>query len=200
MVSLLKKFLGRTAPQSSSPLYEVSAHDYFSRKLREDDMQPLRNLIDALARGFESQGIEAAILAVGSSTYPDEHWEYIAEVNEQEGREVRPAHYMDIDLKIVSDSSRVPVLKSSVERTLESHVYRWRHSIGVNRRVVNTNQGKHIYLEFEYGTDVITTELGNRTDVDIIFRPEGAREALREERLHNNPFSLLYQASGITLS
>lgn len=188
---------------------EISKEVYLSdpKYLREGDADALMGLVDILSSGLAEQGLDVAILAVGTSTFSQYYWKRQAELSVEHPELNLPDRYDDIDIRVVPEKEiGVATLRKKIGALLDGIGYKWiaqkdtpmgrsgPRDIGQNKKVDWTCMG--------YNVHSITTTLSNKTSLDIILGPDAsgnldiASDKLRwerEEKNENRPFVLLYR-------
>ncbi len=169
-------------------VYEVPRETYF-RLLKEKDRDELANFVDILASELSRQGSDSAILAVGSSTFPQEYW------NDQR---VHPT-YRDIDLRIIPEkTAHIQRLRAIIGGVLSTQNYLWNAYSATSMGNFCKPKKEHPFAFHgeEYGVNSITTKLRNRRSIDIILgkydEETTANKHLAKERASNYAFSLLH--------
>jgi len=201
---LLRRFFNRER-------YELSRDLYISTKVREQDRTPLIELVDNLWVNLGERGFDSAILAVGSSTFPDSHWQEKKEFMASPENTFKldlPLGYQDIDLRVVpSKPFGVLELKERTVEVLKARGYKAvpHGTTTMGYRVVGacacnhdgtTEKGFSTFVDFDYVRHCITTQLASGTSVDIILDHEGeippiASQAIALERKKNHAFAVL---------
>lgn len=171
--------------------YEVESERFYSEFLNQDDAQNLRPFVSNFG---DRLSVPSAILAVGSSVSPKNHWreERIKNLFRRKFDKV-PIGYRDIDLLVVPEEIvSLSELNGSVSDTLTS--------MGAQFELrANTIMGpKCGYVPCEYGLHSVQTNLKNGTKLDLILGREDlleqtASQKIAEERNGNYAFSLLYK-------
>ncbi len=154
--------------------------------------------------------VPSAILAVGSSTFPKEHWNHRRKLNKRNQGLNAPETYRDIDLLIVPERVvKLQELKAAVQQMLDSSGYKWQsheitsggisycksHSIGEDGRVT---EGISPWANIDYGLHSVSTNLRNGRKLDLIVGRDDlievtAQQKIERERENNNAFSSLYR-------
>lgn len=104
-------------------LYELDRNTYFNSFLREEDKTPFEKFTSNLHNSLDCDGLDCVILAVGSSTFPKEHWEKRKKLNllyRSEYDSKLSEEYRDIDIKLIP-KKKIPVkrLKNSTIQLLK---------------------------------------------------------------------------------
>ncbi|MFH1889527.1 MAG: hypothetical protein ABIJ58_01450 [Nanoarchaeota archaeon] len=180
---------------------EVSKEVYYAVRLKQEDRVPLKKFVKSLGERLIHLEIPSSILTVGSSTFPLEHWEARARLNQDYDGIRLSTDYNDIDLRIAPCNERVETkrLMKNITSFLDSEAYRWeRHDNTMGgTKAVKSNSGPCPYLRIHYGLNSISTKLRNGTPLDLIIGHEEeilptSSEKIAEERKENFPFSILY--------
>ncbi len=188
------------------PAYELSSEKYYDEQLNSKDSRLLRNFVNKLGKSMK---IPSAILAVGSSTFPEQHWEDYERLNQKHNLQL-DLFYRDIDLFLVPHSQvSLSEYETSISETLEKLGTKYeskksaimgvslREGWSVNQETGETEKIIGTWSNIDYGLHSITTELPNGTNIDLIIGREDllqktAEMKIAEERKYKNPFSLLY--------
>jgi len=154
------------------------------------------------------QNKDSAILAVGSSTFPESHWKTREKLNKSPENKLKlklDLNYQDIDLRIIP-AKPCPVweLEKALGQVLKNGRYDFsqKTTTTLGARIVTSysDLGKApcTWVDFSYGLHCITTNLKNKTPIDLILdfvdNPElpSAEERIAFERRNNYAFSVLY--------
>lgn len=178
--------------------YEVKAEGYYSKFLKAEDAKLLKTFVKDLSHEL---GSRYTILAVGSSTFPKKYFDEIKKMNKKsQNLEIRES-YRDIDLIIIPNEIQqrlflLKCVKEALNRLGLSHEFHEDTWCGVSYG----KQSGTIFAHISYGLYSISTELKNRTNVDIILGrddllEETAEEKIKSERYHKNSFSLLHEGT-----
>lgn len=203
----VKKMLGLGAKKKSccsscdsdAPVFEIPREKYFSDYVRKEDNRPLGKLVFDLYSGLNKRDVTCAVLAVGSSTFPDSHWEDRIHYNKTyEGN--LPIDYDDLDLKLLPEKPiEVAELNEVVLNVLKEGGYDAKpyDVTTMGTRILKASPMPTPYKDFAYDLHSITTKLSSGTGVDIILSKDDeihtASERLAYEREGNHAFSLLYR-------
>jgi len=182
---------------------EVGKENYFREKLRKADQEPLTEVVDLLARELPNKDIYPTILAVGSSTFPEWHWEERAKLREEKPSLQVSLIYRDIDLRVVP-AVLVPALelKDKIAEILTGKGYlvtaHDSTSMGASYPPAYEDGRKTVtsFAHFGYGVYSLRIILRSGTPLDIIIGDEDstASEKISHERKNNHAFSLLHTA------
>ena len=194
--------------------YELPNEVYLSEKLRSFDREPLVEFVDMLSSGLANKSLDSAILAVGSSTFPDKYWKKLDQLNKKWNFSFNLA-YNDIDLRIVPEKI-VPVtsLMNKVRDVLLQNncvlstdyatlLGAWPLGgfIDFNSGIFKKTMGSS--LSGLYGSHAISTYLKNGRKLDLILDFDvnvktrqnvflTAEQKILKERSENMAFSVLY--------
>lgn len=170
--------------------HELKPDHYFSR-LQEEDGQALTQALELI----KNQSI--GVLAVGSTTFPQRHWDNRALMNQQQPSLGARETYQDIDLLISPHSTcpRVQVIQT-VQQALEEaaiyHIIRDHSLAGIRYK---TEKGVFRgFLHTDHNQPSIRATIDN-VSIDFLFsRQEHApatKTVLSFERRKNYAFSYL---------
>ncbi len=194
---------------NSEPVYELQKDQYLA-SLRDTDADNLTSLVDTIVQGMQAKNMPVgAVLAVGSSTFPDDHWERRKRYNQGEaGNFPVSEQYQDLDLKVLpEDPVDFKTYQLALQDTLREAGYENEAGIysrmgrGLCTEYVLNKTGEFrigTWLNIAEDTWSIETTLNNGTEIDIILGEEDkpvrtAAEKMASEREYNNAFSVLYQ-------
>lgn len=176
------------------PPPEVLHSVYINNLLRPEDKESLMDAVKLLHRGLHERGIDAAILAVGSSTFSEYHWEVKEELTRVDrflGKKGE-RRYADIDIRVLVERTS-PALTQFYERKdrgLDMGLYRevrketmavlssngydvrdhWTvQKLNEDRRSKDSARNRRMY-----GIELLslTTMLRSHTPLDIIIREQ----------------------------
>jgi len=191
----------------AKPIYEVPIDSYYSQHLKSEDVKHLRPFVKKLG---DSLSIPSAILAVGSSTFPREHWNYVESLNRENPGLQAAMTYKDIDLLVIPEEiTRLAELESSVQEALDSLGYKWYfHEItkfgadyrsgGIIRPGEKNKSSIVEYIQWDYSLHSVSTNLKNGVGLDLILGRDDlleqtAEQKIADEREQSLAFSLLYR-------
>ena len=189
------------------PIYEVESERFYSEFLNKEDAQNLKSFVADFTNRLS---ISSAILAVGSSVFPDTFWDYQKKVNINNFDLNASEIYNDIDLLVVPKMiSKLNALEKSVQDALSSLGFQWESHETTTSGVSYLNgysisedgESKKIicpFVNFDYGLHSISTHLKNGTKLDLILGRDDllektATQKIAEERKGKYAFSLLYK-------
>jgi len=188
------------------PRYELSSQDYFSNYLTQTDSQFLQQFI----RQFTGQlKTNIGLLAVGSSTFPQFHWEGRRELNKSDSTLEASESYRDIDLLVVPiQVTPLDTLKEDITTALTELGYesKQHQSTLMGVRYVEASfgsddgswrKGISPFMDIGYGIHSISTTLSNDRSLDLILGREDLKnvtfaEQVKQERKHNSAFSIVH--------
>lgn len=195
------------AGRKPKPSYEVEPERYYREFLRRDDAQHLRAFVTDLGVRLS---VPSAILAVGSSVFPNSHWEYRGDLNRKNSDLGALESYQDIDLLIVPEEvAKLTQLETAVQKALaqmgypvQTHGTTIMGVIYVDAFTGNYKEGlrKRIspFCRVGYGIHSVSTDLRNSTKLDLILGRDDlleqtAAQKIAKEREEGYAFSLLYK-------
>ncbi len=184
------------------PPVEILKSDYINNFLRPEDRDSLMETGDLLHRKLYERGIDVALLAVGSSTFSEYHWE-VREQLTGIGRFLGKRgerRYADIDIRVIVERTS-PALTQFDERNnrglygkvrdetrgvLSSHGY----TVNDHRTVQNLREDRRSEDSARnrrmYGIELfsLTTTLRSCTPLDVIIREQQfpVQKELEKER------------------
>ena len=181
------------------PSYEVEPERFYSEYLNQEDSQNLRPFVS----GFGGRlSVPSAILAVGSSVFPQDHFDNRQKINQEDPTAEVDEHYRDIDLLVVPEAVvKLADLEKSVQNALGSLGFEWKPHETTTSGVSYHKQSNGTYcpyLHFDYGLHSVETNLKNGTKLDLILGRDDLLEKtvsqkITEERNGKYAFSLLYR-------
>ncbi|MBI5002496.1 hypothetical protein HZC31_03865 [Candidatus Woesearchaeota archaeon] len=190
------------------PSAEIFKYEYIDDFLRPEDIDPLMETGDLLHRKLYERGIDVALLAVGSSTFSEYHWEVrekLTTVDRFLGKRGE-RRYADIDIRVVVEGTSPALaqfskhiddtkneqiiymtVRDETRNVLSSHGYtvndHWTvqklHDDRMNRK--RTLYGRELYS--------LTTMLRSNTLLDVIIREQQfpvQKELERERRSYGS--------------
>lgn len=189
--------------------FELDTKTYYSDYLNPEDAQQLRPFVTLLGDKLKLD-IPSAIIAVGSSVFPEDHWNYRRELNRHNPLLNAAESYQDIDLLIVPEEKVfLNQLESAIQDALTSMNVSYKKrkdtSLGVAYfdAVSGDDEGNFEntvapFLKYSYGLHSIETNLSNGTKIDLILGSKGhlditVSKKLKAERKSKNAFALLYR-------
>lgn len=190
------------------PKYEVETDRYYNEFLNAKDAQELRPFVQELGGRITTP---SAILAVGSSLYPESFWKERRKLNKKDPTLDAAEAYSDIDLVIIPEKANVHLkqLEQSVKQALEKMNFKFEahdstlDGVSYANAMAFGDDGKceRIIAPWQnvvYGLHSLQTNLKNGTKLDLILGRDDllkqtATEKIAEERKEKYAFSLLYR-------
>ena len=181
------------------PSYEVESERFYSEFLNQEDAQHLRPFVSDFGGKLS---VPSAILAVGSSVFPQEYFESRRKINQQDPAAEADETYRDIDLLVVPEAVvKLADLEKSVQTALDSLGFKWKPHETTTSGVSYHEQSDGTYCPFlhlDYGLHSVETNLKNGTKLDLILGRDDllettASQKIAEERNGKYAFSLLYR-------
>lgn len=187
---------------------EITAEKYFSEYLVPEDARHLKLFVSTFGNKLESQ-IPCAIIAVGSSVFPESHWHYRRELNTYNPKLKAAEAYQDIDLLVVPEkNTSLNDLETAVQETIiNMQLYYKKHkdtSQGVAYFDAISMDDKGFentvapFRRYSYGLHSIETKLPNGSRVDLILGRKdlwaiSAAQKIKLEKKSKNAFSIIYR-------
>ena len=181
------------------PSYEVESERFYSEFLNQEDAQNLRPFVSDFGGRLS---VPSAILAVGSSVFPQEYFESIRKINQEDPTAEVDETYRDIDLLVVPEAVvKLTDLEKSVQTALDSLGFEWEPHKTTTSGVSYYKQSNGTYgpfLHLDYGLHSVETNLKNGTKLDLILGRDDllektASQKIAEDRKGKYAFSLLYR-------
>jgi hypothetical protein len=176
---------------------EISAKDYYFKKLKPHDALSLYRFIEEFASGMKN---EISILAVGSSTFGKKYWNMIKKINKKDPTANAKEDYQDIDLLILPKNKiERKIFEEDVKNSLYSMnlIYSSHKSSSCGGEWYKKIDGKYKFGSYsEENKHSYSARLSNLTLIDLIIGKEellkSASEKIAEERKLKSPFSLIH--------
>ncbi|HLP80023.1 MAG TPA: hypothetical protein VK158_05275 [Acidobacteriota bacterium] len=188
---------------------ELSAQEYYKSRLLPDDALALSDFTKYLGDSLISYLLPSAIIAVGSSTYDDAHWQRRKKLNLKDPSLKAAETYSDLDIVVCPiQSMELDTLCDVVSQILmDAKMPFKKHedsTAGVSycNATAISDDGKSEsilspFAHFDYGRHSLTTRLPHGRSLDILLGHEdepllSADDKIAVERKNNYAFSLIY--------